>query len=200
MGLIVFQLCGVLAFLMASMSLGLWVRRSPTARVARIASRFSHVAFHAGLLWPGLAGAFSPGLKRCDEVLGLRPLPMPSAMWLGVVLLVLGLCLAGASHIELWRLGRGAASFYLPKQVVHGGVYQRLRNPMTLGWYLICTALGLIAGSTYFVLYTVLLHIPAHIFYLKFFEEVELELRFGESYLDYKKRVPFLIPHWKLSS
>ena len=36
--------------------------------------------------------------------------------------------------------------------------------------------------------------IPAHAFFLKYFEEVELELRFGESYLEYKKNVPFLIP------
>ncbi len=36
--------------------------------------------------------------------------------------------------------------------------------------------------------------IPAHTFFLKFFEEAELELRFGESYKQYKRRVPFLIP------
>jgi len=36
--------------------------------------------------------------------------------------------------------------------------------------------------------------IPAHILFLKFFEELELELRFGSSYLEYKRRVPFLIP------
>jgi len=31
---------------------------------------------------------------------------------------------------------------------------------------------------------------------LKFFEELELELRFGSSYLEYKRRVPFLIPRF----
>lgn len=36
------------------------------------------------------------------------------------------------------------------------------------------------------------------IFFLKFFEELELELRFGESYKQYKQKVPFLIP--KLSA
>ena len=36
--------------------------------------------------------------------------------------------------------------------------------------------------------------ISAHIFYLKYFEELELILRFGKSYIEYKKRVPFLIP------
>jgi protein-S-isoprenylcysteine O-methyltransferase Ste14 len=40
--------------------------------------------------------------------------------------------------------------------------------------------------------------IPAHIFFLKYFEELELELRFGETYKQYKQTVPFLIP--RLSS
>ena len=31
--------------------------------------------------------------------------------------------------------------------------------------------------------------IPAHIFYLKFFEETELAIRFGAAYRDYKGRV-----------
>ena len=31
----------------------------------------------------------------------------------------------------------------------------------------------------------------------KYFEELELELRFGEVYLEYKKTVPFLFPKFK---
>jgi protein-S-isoprenylcysteine O-methyltransferase Ste14 len=40
--------------------------------------------------------------------------------------------------------------------------------------------------------------IPAHLLFLKFFEELELELRFGDTYKQYKQKVPFLIP--KLSN
>jgi len=36
--------------------------------------------------------------------------------------------------------------------------------------------------------------IPAHLLFLIYFEELELELRLGPAYLDYKQRVPFLIP------
>jgi protein-S-isoprenylcysteine O-methyltransferase Ste14 len=36
--------------------------------------------------------------------------------------------------------------------------------------------------------------IPVHVFYLKYFEEYELELRLGQEYLEYKRRVPFLLP------
>jgi protein-S-isoprenylcysteine O-methyltransferase Ste14 len=57
-----------------------------------------------------------------------------------------------------------------------------------------CAGVGCYARSTYLTLYLLLGHIPAHLFYLKFFEERELALRFGESYAAYKQRVPFLVP------
>ncbi|MDF1612852.1 hypothetical protein [Stygiobacter electus] len=50
------------------------------------------------------------------------------------------------------------------------------------------------AGSTYLMLGTMLVLVPAHIFNLKYFEEKELEIRYGQSYSYYKKDVPFLIP------
>jgi hypothetical protein len=38
--------------------------------------------------------------------------------------------------------------------------------------------------------------LPAHIINLKYFEEYVLELRYGLSYLEYRRRVPFLIPRF----
>jgi hypothetical protein len=61
----------------------------------------------------------------------------------------------------------------------------------------IALALGFASNSTFVLLAASLGLIPAHAFFLKYFEEVELELRFGESYLEYKKTVPFLIPKFK---
>jgi len=63
-----------------------------------------------------------------------------------------------------------------------------------LGFYLFALALGFVSGSTFITFAVVIGLIPAHIFFLKYFEELELELRFGTSYLEYKKSVPFLIP------
>jgi len=65
---------------------------------------------------------------------------------------------------------------------------------MSLGGYLIAVGIGLLIGSTYLTVGALLLFIPAHVFYLKYFEEYELELRLGQSYIEYKQRVPFLIP------
>ena len=65
---------------------------------------------------------------------------------------------------------------------------------MSLGFYLLTLAVGFVSGSTLATLAAVVGFIPAHILFLKYFEEKELELRFGESYLEYKKTVPFLLP------
>jgi protein-S-isoprenylcysteine O-methyltransferase Ste14 len=91
-------------------------------------------------------------------------------------------------------LGSGANAFRLTKQIVETDIYKYTRNPMSLGYYLGGLAIGFISGSTLFTLYVLLGIIPAHLFFLKFFEEFELELRLGESYKAYKLKTSFLIP------
>jgi protein-S-isoprenylcysteine O-methyltransferase Ste14 len=53
---------------------------------------------------------------------------------------------------------------------------------------------SLLAGSSYLLPLSVVLFIPAHAFNLKYFEEQELRARYGPSYDEYRRRVPFLIP------
>ena len=67
---------------------------------------------------------------------------------------------------------------------------------MSLGLYLGAVGLGLVVGSTYMTLGALLVVIPVHVFYLQYFEEYELELRLGQSYVEYKRSVPFLVPRW----
>ncbi len=65
---------------------------------------------------------------------------------------------------------------------------------MSLGYYLLGLSIGFLSGSSLLTLYVLLGLIPAHLFFLKYFEELELELRFGESYKQYKRKTPFLFP------
>jgi protein-S-isoprenylcysteine O-methyltransferase Ste14 len=198
MPLVIAQLVGVVAFCVGVLILGLCLRQHPSANAARRMSPVSHFLFHAGLSVPMVWGLFWPGIERFDWIVGLPSLPVP-VVWevLGTGLLVVGFCLAALSMIALMKWGQGLASFVLSQRVVEMSLYQRVRNPMALGWYLMCLGLAGCACSTYLTLYLLLAHIPAHICYLKFFEERELELRFGESYAAYKQQVPFLIPHWR---
>ena|SRR3990172_3876957 len=112
----------------------------------------------------------------------------------GILLALPGLYFLGISNKLLRSLGSGANAFRLTKRIVEKDVYQYTRNPMSLGYYLFALSVGFISGSTLLTLYILFGLIPAHVSFLKFFEELELELRFGESYKQYKEKVPFLIP------
>ena len=82
----------------------------------------------------------------------------------------------------------------LSKNLAVQKIYQSVRNPMALGHYILYLGIGLSFSSTYLTLGTLLGIMPIHILYLKVFEEKELEARYGESYIEYKKTTPFLIP------
>ena len=85
----------------------------------------------------------------------------------------------------------------MTENFVKRGIRRYLRNPMSLGGYLFLIAYSIRFSSTYLLFATLIGLIPAHIFYLKIYEEKELELKFGEDYLKYKKEVPFLLPRMK---
>jgi protein-S-isoprenylcysteine O-methyltransferase Ste14 len=110
--------------------------------------------------------------------------------------LLIGTHLIVVSSVALLLWGKGANAFWLTKRLVVGNIYERMRNPMSLGLYLWSVGIGLLVGSTYMTLGALLVVIPVHVLYLKYFEEHELALRMGQPYLEYKQRVPFLLPRW----
>jgi protein-S-isoprenylcysteine O-methyltransferase Ste14 len=55
-------------------------------------------------------------------------------------------------------------------------------------------SLGIWFQSGLFVLWVVILLAPALLVFVKVYEERELEIRFGASYLEYKSRTPMLFP------
>jgi protein-S-isoprenylcysteine O-methyltransferase Ste14 len=174
MKVIVIQAFGVLVFLVGSILLASIMRRTGNSRVAENASRISHALFWIGLVLPGAIGLFHPGLTAYDELFGIPSLPVRSI-----------------------KKGKGTAAFLLTEQLVTDGLYGRTRNPMSLGFYAVCVGLGMIAGSLTVTLGALFIILPVHLINLKYFEERELELRYGYSYVDYKQRVPFLIPRFK---
>jgi protein-S-isoprenylcysteine O-methyltransferase Ste14 len=189
---------GVVGFLIFTLGvgvLGLWLRRNPSRPNAERSSRVMHSLFFAGLVAPAVIVLFYPGLSQLDEMVGLNPLPWQTLfLILGILCAFTGLYLMGTSNKLLRSKGNGANAFRLTDRVVETEIYQRIRNPMSLGYYLWALGLGFISDSMLVTLVVLLGFIPAHIFFLKFFEELELELRFGEAYKQYKQKVPFLIP------
>jgi protein-S-isoprenylcysteine O-methyltransferase Ste14 len=188
-------LLGLLAFVIGVSYLGVWLRMNPSKENAERSSRVVQFLFFAGLGTPFVIAFFYPGLNHLDSLVGIGSLPLyPFFLITGLVLAVPGLYFMGISLKSLRSLGSGANAFRLTKQIVETDIYKYTRNPMSFGYYLVALSIGFISGSSLLTLYGILGLIPAHLFYLKFFEELELDLRFSESYKQYKQKVPFLIP------
>ena len=195
MAVIWLVLVGIAAFAVASVACGLWLRSHPTKANAERTSRLLHFLFFALLNLLPLAVFISPGIFNLDAVTGLPPLT-PRAAWaaLGAVLAVPGVYLLTVTNKALRALGSGANAFRLTQNVVSSTIYERTRNPMSLGFYLWVVAVGLLFGSTTFTLIALFGVVPSHVVFLRVFEEVELPLRLGDSYRAYQARTPFLLP------
>lgn len=85
-----------------------------------------------------------------------------------------------------------AAAF--TRVVVTDWLYSWTRNPMILSALALLVGLGLWLGSGLFLIWVLVVVSPAVLVYLRVYEERELEIRFGESYLEYKDKTPLLFP------
>jgi protein-S-isoprenylcysteine O-methyltransferase Ste14 len=93
-----------------------------------------------------------------------------------------------------WK-GSGAPFFIaLSEKLAVDWLYAWTRNPMVLAGLALLVSVGLWFQSALFVLWTLLLFTPALLYFVKVYEERELEIRFGASYLEYKARTPLLFP------
>lgn len=82
----------------------------------------------------------------------------------------------------------------LSQRLAVNGLYAWTRNPMVLSTIAFLISVGLWLQSMLFILWMIVLVIPAWLYLLRVFEERELEIRFGASYLAYKARTPMLWP------
>lgn len=130
---------------------------------------------------------------------GLRPalgsgLIELGAQAAGVVLLGVGLALFVASLRRFAGEGRGTlAPWDPPRRLVVRGPYRYVRNPMISGVVLVLAGEGLVLLSRAHLLWA-LLFFAINAVYIPLLEEPFLVARFGESYRDYRRHVPRLVP------
>ena len=133
-----------------------------------------------------------------DSWLGLpRMVPKPFNLVAAVVLLGVGFFWALWSNVDLFRKGEGTpvpTQETETKRLVTSGAYRYTRNPMFFGYMLIWFGLGFLFNSLSLTIIATPTLILALIALIKLWEEKNLEKRFGEPYIQYKKRVSFLIP------
>lgn len=112
--------------------------------------------------------------------------------------IVIGLLVLYWSAYTQWKIGNGTPAPNAPtQQLIISGPYKYTRNPIELGAIIYYFGFGTVMGSYTIGLISFLLGLIIGSTYHKFGEEKELYARFGESYLNYKKQVPFLIPNFK---
>jgi protein-S-isoprenylcysteine O-methyltransferase Ste14 len=118
-------------------------------------------------------------------------LPRP----LGVALeLITGFATVFTVFNLAWR-GLGAPFAVKPSsRLATDWLYAWTRNPMLLCTLALLLSVGLRHGSPWFLVWLCVSVAPAWIFFIKIYEERELAIRFGPSYLDYKARTSFLWP------
>jgi protein-S-isoprenylcysteine O-methyltransferase Ste14 len=132
-------------------------------------------------------------VRRADPLLGFMPpqLLCPAGWFLAIA----GGLLAAYCVVVFGIRGQGTPAPFDPPQIfVATGPYRYTRNPMYLGAVCILLGAGLIVRSSSIVLLAPTFWALAHIFVV-FYEEPSLELRFGESYAQYRRQVSRWIPH-----
>ncbi|MHA1947130.1 MAG: methyltransferase family protein [Candidatus Hodarchaeales archaeon] len=97
-------------------------------------------------------------------------------------------------YLALKGLGAPFALIISSKYLVSDWLYTRTRNPMVLAIILFLISLGLFFQSTWFIIWVLFLVLPVWILFLKCYEEKELEIRFGDTYQEYKARTPIFLP------
>jgi len=120
-------------------------------------------------------------------------LPVPSEI--GLVLVIITGAVLLLTVVNLALKGFGAPFFIaLSRKLAADWLYAWTRNPMVLAALAFLLSLGIWFQSVLFVLWVLILFAPALLVFVKVYEERELEIRFGASYLEYKSRTPMLFP------
>jgi protein-S-isoprenylcysteine O-methyltransferase Ste14 len=129
----------------------------------------------------------------------LVTIPLPP--YFSIFLLIAVGAFVAATVLNLAIQGLGAPfAVALSRKIARGWLYSRTRNPMVLGCLLFAVVLGLRLQSLHFVLWAAAWLSPAWLILVRVYEERELELRFGQPYLDYKHHTPFLFPRFRSSA
>jgi protein-S-isoprenylcysteine O-methyltransferase Ste14 len=157
----------------------------------RIMALMVEGVFFLGVL-PGTLVHFSPLLDH--------QLKLPSLAF-GVINTVSGCGLIAGGILLAWwsiyvqfTIGRGTpVPVMATQQLIVQKPYSYCRNPMALGAIVLYLGVAILIGSIS-AAGSVLIFAVVLLTYIKFGEEREMELRFGEAYREYRKRTPFIIP------
>jgi len=173
---------------------GRWLLdRQPDVQRAEEVTIFVH--YLIGIFW----GSALVCAVRCGLNAPAWPIPLPS--WIGIVLLIPAGIVLLLVIFNLALKGLGAPfAVSLTRRVVTEWLYAWTRNPMILSALAFLVGLGLWIRSGLFLAWLLVVAGPAILMFAKFYEERELEIRFGKTYLDYRAQTPMFFPRFPKKS
>lgn len=124
-------------------------------------------------------------------------IPQPLNFVIAAIFFAVGFFWAIWSNVDLFRKGEGTPvpmSETQTRKLVVDGAYKYTRNPMMFGYLLILVGLGFLFNSLFLTFGVTSIFTVGLVAVIKLWEEKNLERRFGEAYVEYKKKVSFLIP------
>ena len=114
--------------------------------------------------------------------------------YLGLFFLIVGLCVCWVTVFIFTDYGKGTPAPWAPPKILIGiGLYKYVRNPMMLGVWCVLLGEAVFFLSVGLFLWF-LIFFTGSLIIIPLWEEVDLDRRFGESYLEYKKQVPRWVP------
>ena len=120
---------------------------------------------------------------------------LPIPVEIGLLLVTITGAATVLTVLNLAMKGLGAPfAIALTSKLAVDWMYAWTRNPMVLAVLAFLVSLGIWFQSALFVLWVLFLFTPSLLFFVKVYEERELECRFGASYLQYRSRTPMLFP------
>lgn len=145
-----------------------------------------------GTLFLGAWAWLALQTRALDPLLGLE---LPGwARAAGWAFMALGGLIALTCAASLVTRGRGTpAPFDPPREFVATGIYRWVRNPMYIGGTALLFGFGLWHRSASMAAFAGVFFLAAHLF-VRFWEEPDLEERFGARYRTYRERVNRWVP------
>ncbi len=122
---------------------------------------------------------------------------LPDTWWrftIATIIFMVGLFLVLSTIITFRRYKGTPLTVSPPPQIITTGLFAYVRNPMAIGDLFILEGLGFYFGSLSLIIFFAPLPVVLYVLYIRAVEEPELELRFGQEYMEYKKKVPMFIP------
>jgi protein-S-isoprenylcysteine O-methyltransferase Ste14 len=112
----------------------------------------------------------------------------------GLIIIIIGAIINLKCYWDLIFFGEGTAFPLMPtEKLVSKGLYQFMRNPVCVGFFLILLGEAILFLSAALLLYSLLWLLVLNLFVV-FKEEPNLKRKFGESYEKYLESVPRWIP------